>query len=111
MGAYLSYFNKQFYGDTFQSSEPFLYALFDPLQSVKPEGRTKDIISYKNKNMPNTLDTSIHKGCDTVWKCFKRSVWMGPDRPFMGERGLKKVSPLAKYNVPMQEKELGDYQW
>lgn len=51
------------------------YAIFDPLQSSKPSDRSKDIICYKHRNDPHQLDTVIHKGCDTVWKNFKRTVW------------------------------------
>jgi long-chain acyl-CoA synthetase len=32
------------------------------------------------------LDRCSNSGCDTIWKCFKRSVWRHPDRPFLGQR-------------------------
>ena len=62
------------------------YALYDPTQIVKPKGRSKDIISSKHRENPTALDRYQHLGCDTVWKCFKRSVWRNPDRPFLGTR-------------------------
>jgi hypothetical protein len=68
------------------------YAIFDPMQSIKPADRSKDIISYKYRNNPAQLDNVVHKGCDTLWKCFKRTVWRQPNDPFMGERRPKKVS-------------------
>jgi hypothetical protein len=63
-----------------------VYAIFDPLQKSKPENRSKDIISFKNKNNPSRLDTVNNKGCDTIWKCFKRTVWRLPNEAFLGER-------------------------
>ena len=100
MGNFLSYVHKQFYGDIKASDEPFKYAIYDPLQTAKPEGKTKDIISYKNRSNPARLDSVVQKGCDTVWKCFKRAVWLWPDNPFLGERGHNKASPYLKYNLP-----------
>ena len=66
--------------------EEFSYAIYDPTQLIKPDGRTKDIISSKLRNRPKNLDTLVVKGCDSVWKHFKRSVWRFPDRPFFGWR-------------------------
>lgn len=51
------------------------YALYDPMQSLKPPDSSKDIISHKHRNDSTQLDTVCFKGCDTVWKCFKRTVW------------------------------------
>ena len=72
----------------------FIYAVFDPLQVKKPEGRTKDIISYSNISRPTHLDTVSHSGCDTLWKCFKRSVWTGPTRNYLGQRDEPTQSSL-----------------
>ena len=77
--------------------------MFDPTQILKPEGRTKDLISSKHKNQPHILDRSCYAGCDTIWKCFKRSVWRFPNKNFIGEREkLYKNSggALSKYKVP-----------
>jgi hypothetical protein len=91
----------------------FLYAMFDPLQTEKPSDRTKDIISYFNREQPQRLDTVDHLGCDTVWKCFKRSVWRNPDGPFLGERQYISNGPLDKYNINFNKanQKLGEYQW
>ena len=61
---------------------------------VKPDDRTKDIISYANRDQPQKLDTVVHSGCDTIWKCFKRTVWRNPNRPFLGERKKAKYSVI-----------------
>ena len=63
-----------------------LYAVADPNQLLKPEGRTKDYISARHMNCPTKLDSDMYSGCDTIWKCFKRSVWLAPDKPFLGHR-------------------------
>ena len=41
----------------------------------------------------------IYQGCDTLWKHYKRSVWVYPDRPFLGER------------IKNLEGEFGEYKW
>jgi len=92
MGNTLNYYSgieyfKDDHSNHLQEDGRFSYAIFDPTQTAKPQDRTKDIISSANKDKPSRLDTVDYKGCDTVWKCFKRSVWRHPNRPFMGERG------------------------
>ena len=88
----------------------FTYSVFNPLQIVKPEDRSKDIVSYRNKNRPNDLST-FQNGCETLWKCFKRSVWRYLERPFLGARKLIK-SHLAEYRFEKETKyHLGDYEW
>ena len=71
---------------TFGADQPFQYAIFDPTQVIKPAGRSKDLISIKNKKVPLRLDREKHAGCDTVWKCFKRSAWKCPNREYLGIR-------------------------
>ena len=76
-----------------------------------PKDRTKDIISYKNKSNSSKLDLEYVKGCNTLWKCFKRSVWLHPKRPFLGERGDDSNRNLSRY-LPKEEKNVdGEYQW
>ena len=98
-------------GDQLLWQNDQLYAIFDPTQNSKPEGRTKDIISFANRDNPNRLDRVAHLGCDTVWKCFKRNVWRLPDRPFLGERRYESRGHLDKYNIQSQKRTLGGYAW
>ena len=44
------------------------------------------MISIKNKINPQKLDQSKYLGCDTIWKTFKRAVWLYPNEPFLGTR-------------------------
>ena len=48
----------------------FSYAIYDPTQFVKPDGKTKDIISSKIRSRPKNYDSLIVRGCNTVWKHF-----------------------------------------
>ena len=66
--------------------QEFNYSIFDPTQTTKPTGRTKDIISYYNKDYPHQLQKTAHLSCDTVWKGFKRQAWRIPNHPFLGDR-------------------------
>ena len=75
-----------------------MYAIFDPTQMHKPPDRTKDLISMKHRHCPQKLDRFLYSGCNTYWKCFKRSVWCFPDKPFLGSRELK-------------DGKFGDYKW
>ena len=77
-------FEKQ--NETTIDPDKLTYAIYDPLQSEKPDGRTKDIISTKYKTSSNRLDREVYSGCDTLWKCFKRTVWVYPNNPFLGTR-------------------------
>ena len=63
-----------------------MYAIEDPTQIIKPADRTKDLISIQHRDNPLRIDTVKYQGCDTIWKCFKRSVWRYPDAPFLGVR-------------------------
>lgn len=116
MGNFLYYFKDVF---RVLSKEPtqiqhknIPYAIYDPMQSAKPTDRSKDIISYKYRNDPVSLDDVCHKGCDTIWKCFKRTVWRQPNDPFLGERKPLNQSIIQeKYNLSRANEELGEYQW
>jgi hypothetical protein len=77
----------------------------------KPEGRTKDLISSKHKNSPHVLDRCDFTGCDTIWKCFKRSVWRFPNKNFLGEREKIYSGGLNKYKVPTGDVKYGEYVW
>jgi hypothetical protein len=59
---------------------------------------------------PHQLDRVLHSGLDTVWKCFKRSVWKNPDKPFIGER-QKTYVKATKYNATVGKCEYGEYVW
>lgn len=80
-----------------QEDGEFLYGVYDPNQLIKPEGRTKDIISTKHINHPNRYDRELYPGCDTVWKNFKRSAWLHPNRPFLGVKSVAKQSGMGSY--------------
>ena len=89
MGNTLSYLTETAYQLLFNTygsykMEEFSYAIYDPTQLIKPDGRTKDIICSKLRNRPKNLDTLVVKGCDSIWKHFKRSVWRFPNRHFFG---------------------------
>ena len=90
MGNYLSLLTSQLiyslYGKNNIYQDEFMYAIFDPTQLKKPEGRTKDIICVKHRSNPSRLDRVSVQGCDTIWKCFKRSVWRNPNGKFLGQR-------------------------
>ena len=72
------------YGMEVDDDGEFLYSVYDPNQLIRPDGRTKEIISAKHMSHPTRLDRELYPGCDTVWKNFKRSTWMHPNRPFLG---------------------------
>jgi hypothetical protein len=55
---------------------------------------TKNIVNIQNKNFPKRLTTVVHKGCNTIWRSFKRSVWRHPDNPFLGWRNKNVESIL-----------------
>ena len=78
---------------------------------MKPQGRSKDIISAKHRDNPNRLDRVDKLGCDTVWKCFKRSVWRNPDRPFLGVRRKMQKVFMGLPNHDKNETYLGEYEW
>jgi len=81
------------------------------MQVTKPKDRTKDIIAYSNKNDPSNLDRTVHKGCDTLWKCFKRTVWRTPDNYFLGEREQISQTAFGKYTSSKNEGKLGQFIW
>jgi len=86
--------------------EELNYALFDPNQLHKPVGRTKDLIAYKNIHYPHQLDRTVELGCDTLWKCFKRTAWRYPNNPFLGVR--KKITGFGGSKMGAT---YGEYQW
>jgi hypothetical protein len=49
----------------------------------------------------------VHKGCNTVWRSFKRSVWRHPERNFLGCR-IKTIENLTAHRNMPQE---ADYVW
>ena len=50
----------------------------------------------------------VHQGCDTIWKCFKRTVWCHPNLPFLGNREqINKGKNYAQYD----DQVLGEYKW
>lgn len=119
MGAFLSYYfgldqlakdvtddvNEDGYG---AFTDKFCYAVFDPTQHDKPADRTKDIIAIKHRHSPRTMDRAVFTGCDTLWKCFKKTVWCHPQKPFLGVReeiqeGLAKTGSMAVRH--------GEYNW
>ena len=109
MGNFIAYYT----GLTWFSSgfgqlenDDFTYAVYDPTQLIKPADRTKDIISVKHQSSPLTLDKVKHHGCDTIWKCFKRSVWKNPTAPFLGVR-----SQINRGYLDQRKIEHGQYNW
>lgn len=94
-----------------ETLEHGVYAIYDPMQKLKPADRTKDIISHKYRNRPCQLDTVSHKGCDTIWKCFKRTVWVQPDLPFLGYRKPIQNNLEQQFGLASQMQDLGEYQW
>ena len=85
-----------------------MYSVFDPTQKLKPHGRTKDIISVKHETNPRKLDTVVHPGSDTLWKCYKRQVWKHPEKPFLGARTLS-CDHFCGLND--EKPKLGNYSW
>ena len=90
MGNFFSFYftswfsiNKKY---AYVDQDKFVYAVFDPTQHDKPADRTKDLVSIQYKSSPQRLDRVVHQGCDTLWKCFKRTVWCFPNHPFLGVR-------------------------
>jgi hypothetical protein len=53
--------------------------------------RTKTIISIKHINNPKNLDVCKFSGCDTVWKNFKRAVWLYGKNQFLGFRDASTI--------------------
>ena len=77
---------------SFDEIQEFDYAVPDPTQIMKPSNRTHDYISCKYRNEPHKLDSFLYQGCNTLWKCFKKSVWNNPNNPFLGRRKIIKTA-------------------
>ena len=82
----IDWFNSNTDTSDWKYQDKFMYSCFDPTQHDKPPDRTKDIISIKHRSSPQKLDSTVHQGCDTIWKCFKKTVWCYPNKPFLGVR-------------------------
>lgn len=80
----------------FNETNGIIYSVFDQEQIVQPVGMTKNIVNIQNKNFPKRLTTVVHKGCNTIWRSFKRSVWRHPDNPFLGWRNKNVESILPQ---------------
>lgn len=51
------------------------------------------------------LDKEVYSGCDTIWKCFKRTAWLFPHNPFLGTR----VKTLQIASI--KQEDFGEYKW
>lgn len=115
MGNFIAALFSFFFADanplTESRRDKCVYAIFDPNQIQKPHGRSKDLISSKHRDNPNRLDRCVHPGCDTIWKCFKRSVWLHPDKPFLGVRTRSKRSFLGLPSNDEDDEGFGPYEW
>jgi long-subunit acyl-CoA synthetase (AMP-forming) len=57
------------------------------------------------------LDRVKNQGCDTLWKCFKRSVWMYPNQPFLGVRTKVTEQFMGLPQQQTKADQLGEYNW
>lgn len=58
------------------------------------------------------LDSFLHQGCDTLWKCFKKSVWNSPNNPFLGRRKIIKTAHgVFRNNDSFTKTKQGNYEW
>jgi hypothetical protein len=78
---------------------------------MKPQNTSLDYISIKYRNEPKKLDTAVVKNCDTLWKCFQKTVWTMPDRPFLGRREAIKPEDIEISNNHVAREVMGDYKW